>query len=304
MPAALRVSPVMPRLRIAVLLALLGPLVAGLAACPQATGPAPTKVEARPVTAVDDPRAVNETGDLYVADTRGSPTLTPPQPASPGTGRPDETNGKCRLYAPELPDPECCERQLGFDVETVKRVCGFKLYLGESFQASCGFYFLPDAVATGTPTKWFRLATIQGATPKEAAEQHEAYTRKVTGDDSFTARPIPGIDGAYWSARDGLHWAFLPGWSVVRQFTWNDDSCDPDGVQEILRALIAAPEIAAGTGRVGLVPTSNPPPAVVPDPGTAPAADKPADTIDPAAKPAGETSAAKPAAAAKPTPTP
>ena len=267
----------MPRLRIAVLLTLFGPLAA--AACPQATGPEPTRIVSKPVAPVDDPRAINETGDFYAADDRGAPNLTPPPPASPGTGRPDETNGKCRLYAPELSDPECCERQLGFDVETVKRACGFKLYLGESFQTSCGFYFLPDAVAGGTPSRWFRLATIQGATPKEAAEQHEAYTRKQIGDESFTARPIPGIDGAYWSARDGLHWAFLPGWSVVRQFTWHDDSCDPDGVQELLRALVAAPEIAAGTGRVALIPTANPPPAVVPDPGPAitdkPTADQP-----------------------------
>jgi len=275
----------MPRPRIAVLLALLGPLAASLAACPQATGPTPTRVDSKPAVAAADPRTVNATGDLYAADDHGAPVLTPPPPSSPGTGRPDETNGKCRLYAPELPDPECCERQLGFDVEAVKRACGFKLYLGESFQASCGFYFLPDAVATGTAAKWFRLSTIQGDTPKQAAEQHEAYTRDLTGDKSFTTRPIPGIDGAYWSARDGLHWAFLPGWSVVRQFTWNDDSCDPDGVQELIRGLIAAPEIAAGTGRVGLIPAANPPPAIIPDPGTG-SADENADAPDANAEPA------------------
>jgi len=273
----------MPRLRIAILLALLGPLLASLAACPQTTGPSPTRVAAKPVTAVDDPRAINDTGDLYVADDRGAPTIPPPVPTTPGTGRPDETNGKCRLYAPELAEPECCERQLGFDVETVKRVCGFKLYLGESFQASCGFYFLPDSVAGGTTTKWFRLATIQGATPKEAAQQHEAFMRKQTGAAAFSVRPIPGIDGAYWGAHDGLHWAFLPGWSVVRQFTWNDESCDPDGVQELLRALIDAPEIAAGTGRVGLLPTANPPPIITPDPG--PPESKPTPDKSPAPAP-------------------
>ncbi len=270
----------MPRLRIAVLLALLGPLPA----CPQATGPGPTKVERHPAV-VDDPRAVNATGDLYAADDkRGTPVSPPPPPASPGTGRPDETNGTCRLYAPELTDPECCERQLGFDVETVKRACGLKLYLGESFQGSCGFYFLPDAVAAGTPTIWFRLSTLQGATPKQAADEHVTYTRQVTSDPSFSASPIPGIEGAYWSEREGLHWAFLPGWSVVRQLTWNDGSCSPEGIQTLLRALVAAPEIAAGTGRVGLIPVADPPPTVVPDPGPAAAETTPAPS--PIASPA------------------
>jgi len=277
----------MPRLRIAVILALLGPLTAALAACPQATGPAPTKVE-RPPAVVDDPRAVNATGDFYAASDRGTPVSPPPLPASPGTGRPDETNGKCRLYAPELADPECCEHQLGFDVETVKRACGLKLYLGESFQGSCGFYFLPDSVAAGAPARWFRLSTLQGDTPRHAAEEHEAYTRKVTSDASFSTRPIPGIEGAYWSERDGLHWAFLPGWSPVRQFTWHDDSCSPEGVLELIRALVAAPEIAAGTGRVDLIPVADPPPVVIPDPGTDAAETPPATTptTTPAPRPA------------------
>ncbi len=273
--AALRVSSVMPRLRIAVLLALLGPLPA----CPQATSPAPTKVESKAVAvAVDDPRAVNATGDFYAASDRGTPLSPPPAPASPGTGQPDETNGTCRLYAPELPDPECCERQLGFDVETVKRACGLKLYLGESFHASCGFYFLPDAVAAGVPATWFRISNLHDATPKLAAEQHEAYTRATNNDPSFTTQPIPGIEGAYWSEREGLHWAFLPGWSVVRQFTWKDDSCSPEGLKEVLRALVAAPEIAAGTGRQGLIPVADPPPTVVPDPGPAAAEKAPQTT--------------------------
>ncbi|MBA3550057.1 MAG: hypothetical protein H0T76_26560 [Nannocystis sp.] len=268
----------MSRLRIAVLLVLLGPLPA----CPQATSPTPTKVESKAgavaiAVAVDDPRAVNATEDYYPASDRGTPLSPPPAPASPGTGQPDETNGKCRLFAPELPDPECCERQLGFDVETVKRACGLKLYLGESFYASCGFYFLPDVVAAGVPATWFRISNLHNPTPKQAAEEHQTYTRKSTNDPSFTAVPIPGIEGAYWSEREDLHWAFLPGWSVVRQFTWKDDSCTPEGLMAVLRALVAAPEIAAGTGRQGLIPVANPPPAIIPDPGSAPAETAPAD---------------------------
>ena len=110
-------SPVLPRLRIAVLLALLGPLPA----CPQATGPGPTKVERHPAV-VDDPRAVNATGDLYAADDkRGTPVSPPPPPASPGTGRPDETNGTCRLYAPELTDPELTEWAVFFAASARQR---------------------------------------------------------------------------------------------------------------------------------------------------------------------------------------
>lgn len=274
----------LPRPRTAVLLALLGPLPA----CPQATDPGPTRVSADAPPARDDPRVVNETGDYYAAGPdRRTPTPTPPA-ASPGTGRPDETNGKCRLYAPELPDPECCERQLGFDVETVKKACGLKLYLGESFHATCGFYFLADAKATGVPATWFRLSSVRGASPREAADAHDEYTRKLSRDPEFRSEPIPGIEGAFWSQQDDLHWAFLPGWSTVRQFTWQDGACSDEGIQQILGALVAAPEIAAGTGRTALIPTANPPAHVQIEPAT-PAELAPAKApAKPARKPAKE----------------
>lgn len=280
-------------LRIAAGLALVGPLFG----CPQTTAPGPTPVAAKGPPAADDPRVINETGDFYAANPEADParaTPTAPPPAtSPGTGRPDETNGKCRLYAPEMPDPGCCERQLGFDVDTVKRACGLKLYLGESFHATCGFYFLTDATATGAAPTWFRLSTVRGATPRESADEHDEYTRKLWRDPEFRSEPIPGLAGAYWSQKEDLHWAFLPGWSTVRQFTWQDGSCSDEGIRQILAALVAAPEIAAGTGRLALIPTANPPRVQI-EP------EEPASTPTQPAPPSAPATATKPSPATPP----
>lgn len=252
-----------PRILAPVLAALLGPLTA----CPQATQPAPDAQPGDAPPSIDDKRVVADTADYYAADHVPSQTpaaVASATPAAPGSGRPDESNGKCRLYAPELPDPQCCERQLGFDVEVVKRACGLKLYLGESYHATCGYHFLPEVTTTGTPATWFRLSTVRGATAREAAEAHDTYTRKISRDPSFTSVPIPGITGAYWSAQDDLHWAFLPGWSVVRQFTWQTGSCSDEGIRQILEHLITTPEIPAGAVRRGLIPGAAPAPAPAP----------------------------------------
>ncbi len=262
-----------PRIFAPVLIALLGPLTA----CPQTTqteADAPNP-DAPPSPA--DKRVVADTADYYAAEDAPTPApATVPPPSSPGTGRPDETNGKCRLFAPELPDPQCCERQLGFDVEVVKRACGLKLYLGESFHATCGYHFLPDATRTGAPATWFRLSTVAGASPREAAEAHDTYTRKLMKDPSFTSVPMPGVTGVYWSEQDDLNWAFLPGWSVVRQFTWQDGGCSEEGIREILEHLVDAPEVPSGAPRPSLVPGGPPTP-------TAPAA----PTMPPATRVAG-----------------
>jgi hypothetical protein len=245
-------SDVMPAPRI-----LAPPVLVLLAsACPQATGPAPDDAAGK-VAAVPtgDKRVVEVDGDYY-------PAKRPPEPpaASPGTGRPDETNGKCRLFAPELRDPACCERQLGFDVETVQQACGFRLYLGESFHGTCGYHFLTDATATGEPPRWFRLAVTAEADAKAAAEAHDLRTRKRVGID-VRSEPIPGVPGAYWSSHDDLHWAFLPGWSQPRMFTWSDRSCSEDGVRQVLTQLIAAPEVPAGAPRAHKIPSTRPPAA-------------------------------------------
>jgi hypothetical protein len=243
--------------------ALAAGLLAGLTACPQASEPAPEAPRREDPPNPDDKRIVADTSDFYVA-ANGVPNPAP-EPATRGTGKPDETNGSCRLFAPELQDPECCERQLGFDVEVVKQACGLRLYLGESFHATCGYYFLPDATTTGTPATWFRLSVARGADAREAAESHDRYTRQLSRDPDFRSLPIPGIAGAYWSEQDGLHWAFLPGWSQVRQFTWQAGACSDEGIREILERLVDAPEIPAGTPRTSLVPGRGPAPAAAPN---------------------------------------
>ena len=237
----------------------LSALVVLLAACPQTSEPAPDPRSDEAPPNLDDKRIVADTADYYVAE-NGVPN-PPPEPRSPGTGKPDDSNSVCRLYAPELPDPTCCERQLGFDVDVVKHACGLKLYLGESFHATCGYYFLPDATTTGTPATWFRLSTTRGADPREAAESHDRYTRQLSRDPNFRSVPIPGLAGAYWSEQDDLHWAFLPGWSVVRQFTWQDGACSDEGIREILERLVDAPEVPAGTPRTSLIPGRAPAPS-------------------------------------------
>ncbi len=255
----------MPRLRTPVApVALVGWLA--LAACPQTTQPTPVPQAAPAPPPTDDKRVVADSSDYYPAD-KGTPT---PQPVAraPGSGSSDDTNDKCRLYAPELPDPECCERDLGFAVDTVKRACGYKLYLGESFYATCGYYFLQDVSAQGQHAKWFRLSSVTGATAKESADTHDVYTRQMTKNPGFTSTPIPGIPGAFWSSHEELHWAFLPGWSVVRQLTWQDDSCSDEGVLQILQQLVNTPEVAAGTPRTAKIPggPATPAPAPAQDP--------------------------------------
>lgn len=243
-------------------------LVLAVAACPQASpvDPAAGKVAAPPVI---DGRVVADGGDLYPAKRAPAP---PPTPPSPGTGLSDESNGKCRLFAPEMPEPTCCERQLGLDVPTIQAACGLAVYLGESFYNTCGYYFLPATPTTGTPARWFRLSTLADKTPRAAAEAHDRHTRRIPGFEPAT--PIPGIEGAWWSAQDDLHWAFLPGWSTVRMFTWSDASCSPEGITKILAQLVAAPEIPAGTPRTAMVPGVVPAPvdAKAPAPAPAPAA--------------------------------
>lgn len=222
-----------------------------LAACPQANQADPAAGAAAP-TPVSDARVIADSGDLYPAKGGVPSAKATPPPPSPGTGISDETNGKCRLFAPEMPNPRCCERQLGFDADAVQAACDLKIYLGESFQGTCGYHFVADAAATGMPPRWFRLSVVAEKTVQEAAAAHDKRTSKI--DNYVPMAPIPGIDGAMWAEADELHWAYLPGWRQVRMFTWSESSCSPAGIEKILRQLIATPEIPAGTPRAGLVP--------------------------------------------------
>lgn len=264
---------------------LLATFVWMLGGCPQANQADPAAGKVAPVAApVADARVVSDGTDLYPVKGGVVPKQAPPEPPSPGTGLTDESNGKCRLFAPELANPACCERQLGFDAAAVQAACDLKIYLGESFQGTCGYHFVPDATAQGMTPRWFRLSIAAEKTPKEAAEGHDRRSARVTHYVAST--PIPGIEGAYWAEAEELHWAFLPGWKQVRMFTWSDESCGAAGIEKILRQLIAAPEVPAGTPRTALVPGG---PVNVP---------APADAKAGAAVPAG--SAGSPATPASP----
>lgn len=232
-----------------------------LVACPQAQAPAPTPTVGGAHPAPADPRVVEDTGDLYAAQSAPSAAKQPEaEPVkSPGTGRPDETNGVCRLYAPELPNPKCCEHTLGFDSKVAAETCGLQVYLGESFHNSCGFYFVPQP---NTPAQWFRIATIMGDTPQKAAEDN-LYTMRRT-DPNVTVEPVPDVPGAFWTRQNEYRWAFLPGWKTVRMFAWKTSSCSDDKIGGLLRHIIAAPEEVKAPRRDGLVPVAAPPQAPAP----------------------------------------
>jgi len=228
-----------------------------LAACPQAQPPAPTPTADGAHPAPDDPRVVAETGDLYAAQSAPS-ALRPPEgekpDKAPGSGRPDETNGVCRLYAPQLAEPKCCEHTLGFDSTFAADTCGLQVYLGESFHNTCGFYFVPQP---NTPAQWFRIALIMGDTPLQAAEDNLKQMRRH--DPTVAVEPVPDVPGAYWTKQKEYRWAFLPGWSAVRMFAWKTDTCSDDKIGGVLRHIIAAPENVAGPRRNGLFPAAAPP---------------------------------------------
>ncbi len=214
------------------------------AARPKAVEPAPE----------DDPRVVKDGEDLYAADALAKrvqqeaeePTTT----VGLGSGKPDESNGECRLFAPELPKPECCKSELGFDAELVREACGFELYLGESFQYTCGYYFH----RAGETSSWFRMSTLPGDTPAAAAETHDRKLQRVAKDESLKSTPVPGVDGALWSTHDGLRWAFLPGWSRVRQLSWRTSECSDEKMAGVIAKIVAAAEPPEGARRQSLVP--------------------------------------------------
>ncbi|MCA9711976.1 MAG: hypothetical protein KDK70_39435 [Myxococcales bacterium] len=230
-----------------VLLTLLG--------CPSATGnPYGAKKEQPPPPQVspDDPRVAEHDGELYTQKTVEriqEKSRNDEDQLGLGSGRPDETNGKCRLYAPKLPEPECCKGELGFDVETVQQACGLDVYLGESFRFSCGYYF-----HQGNDTRWLRLSMVPEATAKEAAEHHDRKMTETLGDRYQPSVPVPGIEGAWWSQHEQYRWAFLPGWDHARLLSFTDDACSDEGIKKVMAQIIAAKPAPEGAPRLSLVP--------------------------------------------------
>ncbi|MBC8072367.1 MAG: hypothetical protein IAG13_28855 [Deltaproteobacteria bacterium] len=229
-----------------------------LLGCPTPVDPAATQPAKRsdPVLDENDPRVVREGEDLYAAEViekrEQQAALAEPAATALGSGKPDESNGMCRLYAPELPKPECCNGEWGFDADVVQRGCGFDLYLGESFQYTCGYYFLK----TGKLPSWFRMSFVAGDTPADAANTHDRKLKRVAKDERLSSTPVPGVEGAMWSTHDGLRWAFLPGWSRVRQLSWRGTDCSDEAMAKVIAQLVTAVEPPAGAQREGLVPRS------------------------------------------------
>jgi hypothetical protein len=237
--------------------AALGLLTLVVTACPAQVEPAAAQTRqdrARPMADEKDPRVVRDGEDLYPAQTleaaeeRSRPTGD--NTAGLGSGRPDETNGTCRLYAPKLAKPECCGGEFGFDVESIRTTCGLDVYLGESFQESCGYYFHQEGQS---PTQsYFRMKFVEAASPKAAADNHDAALQgRIPG---FASTPIPGVPGALWSDYQGVHWAFLPGWDKVRQLTWRDNMCSAQQLIPEIQRIIAATAPPDRAPRTSLVP--------------------------------------------------
>lgn len=233
-------------------------LIVGLFAaqlgCPSRVEHEDPAEHAGPVTREDDPRVVRDSGDLYSVEAPSAPLEAESSAAAGlGTGKPDETNGVCRLYAPKLKNPVCCEQEYGFDAEQAKKLCGHDLYLGEHFRSSCGYYFM----SPGKSYSWIRTSFMPEApTPKAAADQHDMVFQRRAKRPDFHSDPIPGLPGAYWSSDKDLHWAFLPGWSKVRRVTWSDDSCSEQAMLKLLEQIRDAKEPPKDADRLALVPTA------------------------------------------------
>ncbi len=210
-----------------------------------------------------DPRVIRSerTGDLYPRDTKAMPedkpdleageAPPPPTGKAPGVGRPDETNGVCRLYAPEYPDPECCASEYGVDVAKIKAICGFEVYLGEYFRNGCGYHFKKTPEAK---TEWLWAAHLEpGKSTADVTEEHDIVIQKRFREADFESKPIPTVTGGYWSVFSNTGWAVLPGWQRARQFGYPEGFCG-DKLPELMAELARAKEPEQGAERLGLVP--------------------------------------------------
>jgi hypothetical protein len=207
--------------------------------------------EGVPIVDESDPRIVRDGADLYALES------APRQPSADepglGSGKPDTSNGVCKLFAPKLPDPECCPFETGFDAERIKQICGHELYMGESVQQSCGYFFLPDM--QGSSPVSIRASMINHKDLAGAVADHDQRMKQLTKNPAFASTPVPGVEGALWSSAEGLHWAFLPGWKLVRLVSWADGACPAEKMPEVLALMAKAGEPPSGSSRE-LLPTA------------------------------------------------
>ncbi|MEE9385862.1 MAG: hypothetical protein V3V08_20825 [Nannocystaceae bacterium] len=183
-----------------------------------------------------------------------TPSDTPSeQELGRGSGSTDETNGTCRLYAPRLPNPQCCPREYGFDAVVAAQLCGHEVFLGESMHFTCGYHF---GNVDGTNRVWFRTSSVAGPEVAKAAADHDLVIRKKLRIPDFKSVPIPGVPGAFWSRNDGFNWAFLPGWSFPRRVSWHDTSCSRENMPKLLKAIADATQPEDNRRRRRLLPTA------------------------------------------------
>lgn len=214
----------------------------------------------RPLPDESDPRVVRDTdGDLYA---KGSEPKSPAAAAEerddatnpPGVGKPDESNGECRLFAPEFKTPECCPTDHGFDVEWTKTACGHEFYLGEHQRQSCGYYFLPKE---GDASSWIRVSIPAAESAQQAADDHALLMQVRMKVEDYENKPIPGVEGGSWGKNDGLNWGFLPGFDKPRLVSWPDGFCSEQGMMELLAKMAnEAQQPGRDAKRQSLVPTA------------------------------------------------
>ncbi|MCA9701842.1 MAG: hypothetical protein KC431_30250 [Myxococcales bacterium] len=234
---------------------LLGPLplLLLLSACPAKVQPDAASGTTTAATQVseEDQRVVRDDGDLYPSDSAPKP---PPGSPAPGSGRPDESNGVCRLYAPKLPEPGCCPFETGFDAEAIRKLCGHELYLGESLQHSCGYFYMNKV--EGGEVVSLRGSKIIATSTATAAHDHDERIQVRLSKPEFASTPVPGLADAYWSSLDGIHWAFVPGWKSVRLISWADGACPDEAMPAVLKLISEAKEPPADAERPGLIPVA------------------------------------------------
>jgi len=224
LPPAARKTAAPPRLPL-VLASVVGLAASVLGCTVELERPAPA-----PAPAVEATRARSVSASrrqpLPVED-RAEP-LADGSPRKPGSGRPDETNGVCRLFAPELPEPTCCPVDVGFDPSVAQAACGLSHFLGESQHFTCGHYFNHPR----GETVWFRSSIVHGS-PQAAAEAQAGELAAALGVTA-RAEPVPGLAGAVWVHHEETSWAFVPGEGGTRRLTWNTSSCSRSNVVALL----------------------------------------------------------------------
>lgn len=235
----------------------------GLTGCPARVGAGGDEAGAAQVDE-SDPRVIrsDRTGDLYPRDVKAMPEDKPDYEAgeteataepsrSPGVGKPDESNGVCRLYAPEYPDPECCAAEYGVDAERIKAICGFEVYLGEHFRNGCGYHFKKTPTSK---TQWLWAGLLpEDKDTATAKYEHDLVIQKRFKQVGFESEAIPGVPGGYRSVYAKTGWAVIPGWKRTRQFGYPEGFCD-EGLDELLAELARAKQPPEGAQRPSLVP--------------------------------------------------